>query len=95
MIQLEYFAGTSGSVSSIIGNTDSSKSTYRIDFLAPKAGQNDWFLKFVPTLDAAYPDMNITSYPGLAFAKALVLRNMEEEKKEVRQREVASLSLLS
>ncbi|GAA5857389.1 hypothetical protein JCM5353_004402, partial [Sporobolomyces roseus] len=62
-----------------------------IDFLAPKAGQNDWFLKFVPTLDAAYPDMNITSYPGLAFAKALVLRNMEEEKKESNEKSTEAL----
>lgn len=71
-------------------NTELEIGAYRIDFLAPKAGQNDWFLKFVPALDAAYPDMHITSYPGLAFAKALVLRNMEEEKKEVREREVIS-----
>ncbi|GAA5864219.1 hypothetical protein JCM1840_006705 [Sporobolomyces johnsonii] len=53
-----------------------------IDFLAPKAGQNDWFLKFVPAMEVAYPEMRVTSYPGLAYAKALVLRNMEEEKKE-------------
>jgi hypothetical protein len=56
---------------------------HRIDFLAPKAGQNEWFLKLVPTLETAYPDMHVESYPGLAFAKALVLRNMEDEKKEV------------
>lgn len=93
MIQLECCVGTSESVFSVISYPERKFLLYRIDFLAPKAGQNDWFLKFVPTLDAAYPDMNITSYPGLAFAKALVLRNMEEEKKEVSEREVASFSL--
>ncbi|GAA5880701.1 hypothetical protein JCM16303_004317 [Sporobolomyces ruberrimus] len=62
-----------------------------IDFLAPKAGQNDWFLKLVPSLDLAYPDMRITSYPGLAFAKALVLRNMEDEKKESHEKSTEAL----
>ncbi|GAA5927511.1 transcriptional repressor TCF25 family protein [Sporobolomyces koalae] len=63
-----------------------------IDFLAPKAGQNEWFLKFVPTLAEAYPDMRITCYPGLAFAKALVLRNLEEEKKENNDKSTAALT---
>jgi hypothetical protein len=56
----------------------------RIDFLAPKAGQNDWFHKLLSSLDAAYPNMRINNYPGLWFAKALVARNEEEEAKEVR-----------
>ncbi|GAA5983888.1 hypothetical protein JCM5350_007587 [Sporobolomyces pararoseus] len=62
-----------------------------IDFLAPKAGQNEWFLKLVPTLEAAYPDLHVESYPGLAFAKALVLRNMEEEKKESHEKSTEAL----
>ncbi|GAA5889777.1 hypothetical protein JCM8208_001128 [Rhodotorula glutinis] len=53
-----------------------------IDFLAPKAGQNDWFFKTIDALDAAYPQMLVQSYPGLAFAKALCIRNQEEERKE-------------
>ncbi|GAA5892945.1 transcriptional repressor TCF25 family protein [Sporobolomyces salmoneus] len=62
-----------------------------IDFLAPKAGQNDWFLKLLPTLATAYPDMHVESYPGLAFAKALVLRNMEDEKKEDHEKSTEAL----
>ncbi|GAA5950839.1 hypothetical protein JCM21900_002036 [Sporobolomyces salmonicolor] len=62
-----------------------------IDFLAPKAGQNDWFLKFVPAMEAAYPEMRVMSYPGLAYAKALVLRNMEEEKKEKTEKSTEAL----
>lgn len=55
----------------------------RVDVLAPKAGQNDWLSRLVPALDKAYPEMRIQSYPGLAYAKALCLRNVEQERKSV------------
>ena len=55
----------------------------RLDVLAPKAGQNDWLSRLVPALDKAYPEMCIQSYPGLAYAKALCLRNVEQERKSV------------
>ncbi|KAM0755682.1 DUF654-domain-containing protein [Meredithblackwellia eburnea MCA 4105] len=51
-----------------------------IDFLAPKAKQNTWFLDLLVALPAAYPEMRIEAYPGLAYAKALCLRSMEEER---------------
>jgi hypothetical protein len=57
---------------------------HRLDFLAPKANQNEWFYKLISTLDAAYPGMRVNAYPGLWFAKALCVRNEEEEAKEVR-----------
>ncbi|GAA6064435.1 hypothetical protein JCM10212_006097 [Sporobolomyces blumeae] len=62
-----------------------------IDFLAPKANQNEWFLKLVPALDTSYPEMRAACYPGLAFAKALVLRNLEEEKKEGNEKSTEAL----
>ena len=37
----------------------------------------------MPALDKAYPEMCIKSYPGLAYAKALCLRNVEQERKSV------------
>lgn len=49
----------------------------RIDFLAPKAKQDEWFLGMLESLPAAYPHMRVANYPGLAFAKALCLRNIE------------------
>ncbi|GAA5970504.1 hypothetical protein JCM11641_007329 [Rhodosporidiobolus odoratus] len=52
-----------------------------IDFLAPKAGQQDWFFKLLPSLDTAYPHMGVYNYPGLWYAKALCVRNEEEEAK--------------
>lgn len=54
-----------------------------VDFLAPKAKQNSWFLSMLEALSTAYPDMRIQSYPGLAYAKALCLRGLEEEASEV------------
>lgn len=39
--------------------------------------------RLVPALDKAYPEMCIQSYPGLAYAKALCLRNVEQERKSV------------
>ncbi|GJN89812.1 hypothetical protein Rhopal_002801-T1 [Rhodotorula paludigena] len=62
-----------------------------IDLLAPKAGQHDWFFKFLPALEAAYPDMHIGSYPGLAFAKAMCVRNQEQERKEGDEKSTAAL----
>ncbi|GAA6031122.1 hypothetical protein JCM8097_004014 [Rhodosporidiobolus ruineniae] len=53
-----------------------------IDFLAPKAGQQAWFFNLLSSLDAAYPEMRFHAYPGLAFAKALCVRNEEEEAKD-------------
>ncbi|GAA5823581.1 hypothetical protein JCM11251_000686 [Rhodosporidiobolus azoricus] len=53
-----------------------------LDFLAPKAGQQDWFFKLLPAIDTAYPAMRINNYPGMWFARALCIRNQEEEKKE-------------
>lgn len=51
----------------------------RLDFLAPKAGQHDWFLSLLDTVSTAYPEMRLSSYPGLAFAKALCLRGLEKD----------------
>ncbi|BGP47134.1 hypothetical protein JCM10450v2_002986 [Rhodotorula kratochvilovae] len=62
-----------------------------IDFLAPKAGQNDWFFSTVAALDAAYPHMRVHSYPGLAYAKALCIRNQEEERKADDTKSTAAL----
>ncbi|GAA6012136.1 hypothetical protein JCM10207_005144 [Rhodosporidiobolus poonsookiae] len=62
-----------------------------IDFLAPKASQQEWFFKLIPTLEAAYPEMRITHYPGLAYANALCVRNDEEEKKDGNERSTAAL----
>lgn len=54
-----------------------------MDVLAPKAGQNDWLSRLGPALDKAYPEMCIQSYSGLAYAKALCLRNVEQERQSV------------
>jgi hypothetical protein len=57
-----------------------------IDFLAPKARQNEWYLSLLESIPKAYtnqPEMKLEAYPGLAYAKALCLRNIEEEKKQV------------
>jgi hypothetical protein len=54
-----------------------------IDFLAPKARQGPWFLSLLDALHVAYPSMRVASYPGLAYAKALCLRGMEEDAGEV------------
>ncbi|GAA5821980.1 hypothetical protein JCM3770_003032 [Rhodotorula araucariae] len=62
-----------------------------IDFLAPKAGQNDWFFGTVAALESAYPQMHVHSYPGLAYAKALCIRNQEEERKEDATKSTAAL----
>ncbi|KAM0788962.1 hypothetical protein ACM66B_003035 [Microbotryomycetes sp. NB124-2] len=56
-----------------------------IDFLAPKARQNDWFILMLTALPKAYPhqqEMRLEVYPGIAFAKALCLRNVEEDKNQ-------------
>lgn len=77
-----------------------------IDFLMPKAKQDQWFLSFLEKYPVAYPasvccsllfsssgvsklttiegEQRLESYPGLAFAKALCLRNLEADKSEVR-----------
>jgi hypothetical protein len=68
---------------SISGDADPVGMLCWLDLLAPKAGQHEWFFKLIPALEAAYPSMCIGGYPGLAYAKALCLRNQEEEKKEV------------
>lgn len=62
-----------------------------IDFLAPKARQDLWFLAFVETLPSVYPSSQIASYPGLLYAKALCLRNMEEDKNENDDKSSAAL----
>lgn len=54
-----------------------------IDFLAPKSGQNSWFLSTLDALKNAYPQMRLDNYPGLAYAKALCIRGLEEENSEV------------
>ncbi|GAA5869918.1 hypothetical protein JCM3774_000528 [Rhodotorula dairenensis] len=66
---------------SISGNADPFGMLCWVDVLAPKAGQNDWLSRLVPALDKAFPEMCIQGYPGLAYAKALCLRNMEQERK--------------
>ncbi|GAA5986748.1 hypothetical protein JCM10908_000879 [Rhodotorula pacifica] len=66
---------------SISGNADPFGMLCWLDVLAPKAGQNDWLSRLAPALEKAYPDMYISSYPGLAYAKALCLRNVEQERK--------------
>lgn len=62
-----------------------------IDFLAPKSKQNDWFLSFLTKLPIAYPSINLESYPGLAYGKALCLRNIEEDKSQNDEKSTAAL----
>ncbi|GAA5855614.1 hypothetical protein JCM8547_001618 [Rhodosporidiobolus lusitaniae] len=62
-----------------------------LDFLAPKASQNDWFFKLLNALDEAYPDMRVQNYPGVWFAKALCVRNQEEAAKENNEKSTAAL----
>ncbi|KAK4691433.1 transcription factor 25, partial [Phenoliferia sp. Uapishka_3] len=64
------------------GETDPVGMLVYIDFLAPKAKQHTWFLSLLTSLPTAYPEMRIESYPGLAYAKALCLRGLEEESSE-------------
>ncbi|BGP07100.1 Transcription factor 25 [Rhodotorula toruloides] len=76
---------------SISGDADPVGMLCWLDLLAPKAGQHEWFFKLIPALEAAYPSMCISGYPGLAYAKALCLRNQEEEKKETGDKSTAAL----
>lgn len=70
-----------------------------LDFTAPKARQYNWFVDFVEelpkTLDnASYegiPHLEIDSFPGLHFAKALCLWHQEEDTKGSHDRSTAEL----
>ncbi|KAK4055535.1 hypothetical protein OIV83_000081 [Microbotryomycetes sp. JL201] len=65
-----------------------------VDFLAPKARQNEWFMSMLDALPKAYPqqeEMRLEIYPGLAFAKALCLRNVEEDNHENTEKSTEAL----
>lgn len=57
-----------------------------LEFLAPKAQQGEWFLDLLETLPKAYAAANLPpdsilkfdTYPGIAFAKALIKFDLEE-----------------
>ena len=60
-----------------------------LDFLAPKARQGKWLLSLLSDLPKAYaaadlPEgsaLKLETYPGLAYAKSLVLFDAEEDAK--------------
>ncbi|BGP54746.1 hypothetical protein JCM8202v2_002333 [Rhodotorula sphaerocarpa] len=79
---------------SVSGNADPLGMLCWLDVLAPKAGQNDWLLRLVPALEKAYPEMCIRGYPGLAFGRALALRNLEQEKKPAKDSSSALVSAI-
>ncbi|SCV70554.1 BQ2448_3316 [Microbotryum intermedium] len=67
-----------------------------LDFLAPKSGQNDWFLSLLDELPNVYPNQpecQVDLYPGLAYAKALCLRQLHP--KETSSDSVATKALTS
>ncbi|KDE05520.1 hypothetical protein MVLG_04113 [Microbotryum lychnidis-dioicae p1A1 Lamole] len=67
-----------------------------LDFLAPKSGQNEWLLSLLEELPKVYPNQpecQVDLYPGLAYAKALCLRQLHP--KETSSDSVATKALAS